>query len=830
MKFSEQWLRQYVNPDWSTQELADALTMAGLEVESLESLAPAFSQVVVARIERVEAHPNADRLRVCHVDVGQADLAQIVCGAPNAAAGITVACALPGAQLPGGLQIKPVTMRGVQSAGMLCSAKELGLSQDHQGLMLLDEGLPLGKDLREALRLDDQQFLLKLTPNRTDCLGVRGIAREVAALSGASLASKPVIEVQAEIADRLPVRIEAPDLCGRFCGRVIRGVNPQAQTPQWMKDRLERAGQRSISALVDISNYVMLELSRPTHVFDLDRIKGGLSVRWARRGERLKLLNGQTIELDEQVGVIADDQAIESLAGIMGGDATAVSDDTSNIYVEAAFWWPQAIAGRARRYNFSTDAGHRFERGVDAHTTASELDYVCSLILEICGGQAGPLDDQVIALPERKPVQMRLERARKVSGIDLSPEDISRAFTRLGIGFRWLEGAEGTEHAQGATGTENAQVAKGTENAKVAGGAVIEVEPPSYRFDLRIEEDLIEEVVRLWGFDRLPQRPPKASALMREAPEASRSLLQVKTLIAARGYQEVINYSFVSSALDESVSGEKGIALLNPIASHLDVMRTSLVTGLIDSLRFNLNRKAERVRIFECGRVFQKQADAEADLLEVAGIRQPIKLALLAYGARYAEHWSDSKRLVDFFDLKGDLESVIGTDRFRCRKWADSEELPPCLHPTQSAVIEVAGKQAGWIGVLHPQLQQSLELSSAPVLAELAIWALTDKLMPSPAAPSKFPPVVRDLAFVVNQALASEELTAALKRLGGTRLVNLTLFDEYRGKGLKDNEKSLAFRLRFQDTERTLEESEVQGLLQQMIEGMQSACDARLRS
>lgn len=809
MKFSEQWLRQYVNPDWSTQELADALTMAGLEVESLESLAPAFSQVVVARIERVEAHPNADRLRVCHVDVGQADLAQIVCGAPNAAAGIMVACALPGAELPGGLQIKPVTMRGVQSAGMLCSAKELGLSQDHQGLMLLEEGLPLGQNLREALRLDDQQFLLKLTPNRPDCLGVRGIAREVAALSGASLAPRPVIEVQAEIADRLPVRIEAPDLCGRFCGRVIRGVNPKAQTPKWMKDRLERAGQRSISALVDISNYVMLELSRPTHVFDLDRIKGGLNVRWARRGERLKLLNGQTIELDEQVGVIADDQAIESLAGIMGGDATAVSDDTSNIYVEAAFWWPQAIAGRARRYNFSTDAGHRFERGVDAHTTASELDYLCSLILEICGGQAGPLDDQVIALPERKPVQMRLERARKVSGIDLSPEEISTAFTRLGIVFRWLGCAEGIERAQ---------------------DALIEVEPPSYRFDLHIEEDLIEEVVRLWGFDRLPQRPPKASTLMREAPEASRSLLQVKTLIAARGYQEVINYSFVSSALDESVSGEKGIALLNPIASQLDVMRTSLVTGLIDSLRFNLNRKAERVRIFECGRVFHKQADAKADLLEVAGIRQPIKLALLAYGARYAEHWSDSKRLVDFFDLKGDLESVIGTDRFQCRKWVDSEKLPPCLHPTQSAVIEVAGKHAGWIGVLHPQLQQSLELSSAPVLAELAIWALTDKLMPSPAAPSKFPPVVRDLAFVVNQDLASEELAAGLKRLGGTRLVNLTLFDEYRGKGLKDNEKSLAFRLRFQDTERTLEESEVQGLLQQMIEGMQSACDARLRS
>ena len=803
MKFSEQWLRQYVNPAWTSDELADALTMAGLEVESHEALAPPFSQVVVARIEKLEQHPNADRLRVCHVDVGAEALSQIVCGAPNAAVGMKVPCALPGALLPGGLHIKPVTMRGVQSAGMLCSAKELGLSQDHQGLMMLDDALLIGQDLREALRLEDQQFLLKLTPNRPDCLGVRGIARELAALSGAALSPAPEVQVQALISDRLPVRIEAADLCGRFCGRIIRGVNPRAITPSWMKERLERAGQRSISALVDISNYVMLELSRPTHVFDLDKIEGSLTVRWAKRGERLKLLNGNTIELDDTVGVIADEKAIESLAGIMGGDATAVSDDTSNIYVEAAFWWPKAIAGRARRYNFATDAGHRFERGVDAHTTASELDYLCVLILEICGGKAGPLDDQIIAMPERNPVRMRLSRARLVSGIDLSQDEISAVFGRLGMSYRWLDDKQ---------------------------GPVIEVQPPSYRFDLDIEEDLIEEVVRLWGFDRLPQRPPKARTVMRDAPETTKSLLQIKSQIAARGYQEVINYSFVSSSLDASISGEKGIALLNPIASHLDVMRTSLVTGLIESLRFNLNRKAERVRIFECGRVFHRQPEAPEDLLEVAGLRQPIRVALLAYGPRYAEHWSDSKRFVDFFDLKGDLESLIHHEGFRCRGLEQGERFPPCLHPTQSALIEVAGQAAGWLGVLHPELQQTLELAHPAVVAELPLWALADKPMPKPEAPSRFPPVLRDLAFVVDQHVSSAMLSAKLKASGGHRLINLSLFDEYRGKGLKENEKSLAFRLRFQDTERTLEDAEIQDLIQQMIDDVASSCKARLRS
>lgn len=803
MKFSEQWLRQYVNPDWSTETLADALTMAGLEVESVDPVSPAFSLVVVSKIERLEPHPNADRLKICHVNFGAPELAQIVCGAPNAAAGMKVPCALPGASLPGGLLIKPASVRGVQSAGMLCSAKELGLSEDHQGLMELDETLPLGQDLRQALSLDDQQFTIKLTPNRPDCLGVRGIAREVAALSGAPLAPSPRATVTTSIEDRLPVQIEAGDLCGRFCGRVIRGVNARAQTPAWMKQRLERAGQRSISALVDVSNYVMLELSRPTHVFDLDRIQGGLRVRWAKSGESLKLLNGNTIMLDESVGVIADDVAIESLAGIMGGDASAVSDETRNVYVEAAFWWPQAIAGRARRYHFSTDAGHRFERGVDAHSTAFELDYVCSLILEICGGQAGPLDDQIIGLPERKPLRLRLERARKISGISLSKEEVSSAFARLGMAFQWIESDA---------------------------GPVVEVQPPSYRFDLEIEEDLIEEVVRLWGFERLPQRPPIAPALMRESSESTRSTIQIKSLIAARGYQEVINYSFVSSALDERVSGVKAISLLNPIASQLDVMRTSLLTGLIESLRFNLNRRADRVRLFESGRVFLRQQQASEDRLEVAGIRQPIRLGLLAYGPRYAEHWSDGNRAVDFFDLKGDLESLLCPSRLVYRRPISAEDLAPGLHPGQSAALLVEGRHAGWIGMMHPALQQELELAQAPVLAELEWWALTELPPLRLEVPSKFPPVVRDLAFVVDQGIAAAQLLAHLKSLAGDRLVDVSLFDEYRGKGLKENEKSLAFRLRFQDTERTLEEAEIQGFVELVVEGLETACNARLRT
>src|SRR5690606_16268786 len=477
MQFPESWLRALVNPAIATDELAHRLTMAGLEVEETAPAAPPFTGVVVARIVAIAPHPDADKLRVCQVDDGSGELLQIVCGAPNAAAGLTVPLARVGAELPGGVKIGVAKMRGVQSAGMLCSARELGLSQDHAGLLELPGTLTPGQSLREALDLDDTLFTLKLTPNRADCLSILGVAREVAALTGAPLSVPTAKAVPVTVDDRIPVAIQAPELCGRFAGRVIRGVNARAATPAWMKTRLERAGQRSVSALVDISNYVMLELGRPSHVFDLDKIRGDIEVRWAREGETLELLNGQTVELNPKVGVVVAGDQVESLAGIMGGEATAVTLDTSNIYVEAAFWWPEAIAGRARRYKFSSEASHRFERGVDYASIPEHLEFITRLILDICGGQAGPLDDQVARLPSREPVRMRLSRCHRVLGVPVPQAEVAQIFTRLGLPHQ------------------------------VQGDDFI-VEPPSYRFDLTLEEDLIEEVARIYGFERLPDVPP----------------------------------------------------------------------------------------------------------------------------------------------------------------------------------------------------------------------------------------------------------------------------------------------------------------------------------
>ncbi|MFN7608978.1 MAG: phenylalanine--tRNA ligase subunit beta, partial [Ralstonia sp.] len=440
MQFPESWLRSFVNPSITTDELSHRLTMAGLEVEEVDPVAPPFSQIVVGHVVEVNKHPDADRLNVCKVDAGTGELLQIVCGAPNVSVGIKVPCALVGADLPPGEDGKPFKikigkLRGVESYGMLCSARELKLSEDHGGLLILPEDTPVGEDIRKVLDLDDQIFVIKLTPNKADCLSIHGVAREVSALTGAPITVPSMAPVAVTLADKLPVKVEAPDLCGRFSGRIIRGVNAHAKTPAWMVSRIERAGMRSVSALVDISNYVMLELGRPSHVFDLDKIHGGLTVRWGKAGEQMKLLNGDTITVDEKVGVISDEQAIESLAGIMGGDKTAVTLDTQNIYVEAAFWWPEAIQGRARRYNFSTDAGHRFERGVDYATTVEHIERISALILEICGGQAGPIDDQIVNLPKREPVRMRVARAARVLGIPLSHDVVEDVFKRLGLTF-----------------------------------------------------------------------------------------------------------------------------------------------------------------------------------------------------------------------------------------------------------------------------------------------------------------------------------------------------------------------------------------------------------
>lgn len=799
MKFPESWLRSFCNPQWTTEQLSERLTMAGLEVEEVTPAAAPFSGVVVARVVSVERHPNADKLSVCRVDTG-AGVSTIVCGAPNVAAEARVPCALPGAQLPGGFEIKPVKMRGVESGGMLCSARELGLSEDHGGLLLLPADAPVGTDIREYLQLDDAVFLLKLTPNLAHCFGVQGIAREVAALSGAALSVPSFAPVPVQIDDRLPVKVAAPDLCGRFSGRVIRGVNARAATPDWMKRRLERAGQRPISALVDISNYVMLELGRPSHVFDLHRIHGGLEVRWGRPGEQLELLNGQTVALDADVGVIADAAGqVESLAGIMGGNATAVSLDTTDIYLEAAFWWPQAIAGRARRYNFSTDAAQRFERGVDPSTTVEHIEYISRLILEICGGRAGPVDDTVTGLPERRPVEMRVARARKVIGVDLSEAEIAQVFQRLQLPAR-----------------------------READRFV--VTPPAYRFDLQIEEDLIEEVVRLWGYERLPIRPPKAASPMRAQPEGRRSRLALRRLVASRDYQEVIGYSFVASALDRMLGGAEPIRLLNPIAAQMDVMRTTLWGGLVETLRANLNRRATRVRLFEAGRVFFADPSVQPGPLAVNGIRQPEMLAGLAYGPAADEQWGLPTRAVDFFDVKADLEALSGSRELRCER-----AVHPALHPGRSARLLLDGRPVGWLGALHPAVQQSLELPQAPVLFEVEMDALVARPVPVFEPVSRFPPVVRDLALVLDQEIPArrllDEVAAACAGTPSGGLVrNVRLFDEYRGKGLENKEKSLAIRIWMQDTQRTLNDAEVNDLIAAIVDRVGRSIGARLRS
>jgi phenylalanyl-tRNA synthetase beta chain len=811
MKFSERWLRTYADPQLSSEALAHALTMAGLEVEERSPAAPPFSGIVVAKVLSTARHPNADKLTVCEVDTG-AGVSQIVCGAPNVAAGIKVPCALPGAVLPGGMAIGVATMRGVESRGMLCSARELGLSDDHSGLLVLAPDAPVGVPVRDVLGLDDHLWLLKLTPNLAHCMSLVGIAGEVAAITGAPLRLPECKPIAPGIDDRLPVRIEAPELCGRFSGRIIRGVDPKAPTPAWMRERLERSGQRSISALVDISNYVMLELGRPTHVFDLDKIHGGLQVRWGRAGETLKLLNGQVVELGEadglKVGVIADERQVESLAGIMGGDDTAVSDDTRNVYVEAAFWWPTSIAGRARRYNFSTDAAQRFERGVDAGTTVEHLEYITALILSVCGGKAGPVDDTVTGVPDRKPVALRVARARKVIGADIGLADCTAAFDRLGLAYTVERGAQ-------ADGSD----------------ATIVVVPPSRRFDLEIEEDLIEEVVRIWGYERLPLRPPKATATMREVPEAQRMLPVVKRAFAERDYQEVVNFSFVASRLESLLSqGPEPVRLLNPIAENLGVMRTQLWGGLIENLRYNANRKASRVRLFEVGRVFLRDAAATAGELEVAGIRQPWRIAGLAWGPAVDDQWGQRPREVDFFDLKGDLQAIAATPL------GFKPGTHPALHPGQSAAIhDGEGRAVGWLGTLHPRLMREFDLPTPPILFELALAVLQQRPVPVFTEFSRFPPAVRDLALVVPTQVTAAELSAGiddLRRQHATLgfIQSVRLFDEYRGKGLEYKEKSLAFRFWMQDTQRTLSDAEVESAMRLIVDGLGASHGARLRS
>ncbi len=809
MQFPESWLREFCDPPLSTQQLADTLTMAGLEVEELEPVAPPFKKIVVGEIKEAVQHPNADRLRVCHVDVGQGTLLNIVCGAPNARVGIRVPCAMVGAELPPGEDGKPFLikvgkLRGVESQGMLCSAKELKIADDHGGLLELPADAPLGQDIRQYLNLDDTLMTLKLTPNLAHCLSVYGIAREVSALTGAPLKAPTFPAVAIQISDKLAVKVQASDLCGRFSGRVVKGVNTQAQTPQWMVDRLARCGQRSVSPLVDISNYVMFEFGRPSHIFDLDKIRGGLQVRWGRPGETLKLLNGNTVTVDDKVGVIADDSQVESLAGIMGGDATAVSDDTQNIYIEAAFWWPTSIAGCSRRFNFSTDAGHRFERGVDPQLTVEHIERITQLVLDICGTpetKVGPIDDQSLNVPPIKPVTLRVARAAKVIGMPLTQQQCADALRGLGL-----------------------QVTEGE-------GTVI-VTPPSFRFDLEIEEDLIEEVARMVGYNNLPTTPPLAPITAKVRPETERSPSTVRRAIAALGYQETINYSFVEESWEKDVAGNANpVRLLNPIASQMSVMRSSLIASLLQVVKFNADHKADCVRVFELGRVFLHNASMQNSDTTVEGFDQPMRVAGMAWGPIEPLDWRGKSRNVDFYDVKADVEKLLAP---RQAEFVTNEH--PALHPGRSAKVLLDGVVIGHVGELHPRWRQAWALSSAPVVFELSLDAVIARVVPVAQSVAKHQAVERDIAVIVNEQVTHAQLMNAIHTAPTQGLLrDAVLFDIYRPKaestgGLAVGEKSLAVRLSLHSDEATLTEAQIDSAMNAVLLQLTRQVAARLRS
>ncbi len=785
MKFSERWLRTMVDPPIGSAELAERLTMAGLEVEERTTAAPPFTGVVVGRILAVARHPNADRLTVCEVDVGKDKPLSIVCGAPNAAAGITVPCALPGAVLPGERAIRKTAMRGADSEGMLCSAAELGLSDDASGLAILDPALAPGTDLRGALDLDDALLTLKLTPNRADCLSILGIAREVAAITGAPLKAPPSERIAIESKAIRSVRVEDKVACPRFCGRLIQGIDPKAPTPEWMRRRLERSGIRTISAVVDVTNYVMLELGQPLHAYDDAELEGDVVVRYPRRDEKLTLLNGQTLALDPDVLLVADEEKALGLAGIMGGEHSGIGDATRDVFLEGAFWNPDVIQGKARQLGFVTDAGYRFERGVDFANAPAAVDRATQLIIELCGGAAGRLVDVQGELPRRDPVRVRASRIARLLGIAIPPPTNAGIFERLGFQPR-LESND------------------------------FICTPPSFRFDLAIEEDFVEEVARLYGYDNIPAAPVCEPQAMLPEPESQRPASALAQRLVDRDYQEVITFSFVSSDWERALGIEPNpIRVLNPIASNLDAMRSTLLGGLIDTLRTNANRRQERVRIFELGRCFFRDGESYG---------QPVRIAALASGPALPEQWSAAKRAVDFYDLKGDIEALAAP----LAATTEAAEHP-ALRPGRSARVRIGGEPAGWLGELHPRLVRHFELPSAPVAFELDLDMLARQPKPVARPVSKLPVVRRDLAVVVDEAVPAQAVLDALVALKHPSVDRLTLFDVYRGPGVDPGKKSLAILVLIQDTARTLTDAEIDATVAVLLRELQSRFKAVLR-
>ena len=782
MKFSEQWLRSLVNPPLDTDALAHVLTMAGLEVDGVTPASAKFSGVLVAQVLDVASHPTADRLRICRVDTGTGTLRTIVCGAPNVEAGRKVPCALPGAKLPG-KDVHEASIRGVASSGMLCSAQELGLNEESSGLLLLPADAPVGADFRVYYELDDCLITLKLTSNRGDCLSVSGIARDVAALTATPLHPVEVNPVAACLPDTVSVRVEAADACRRYCGRVIRGVNVGATTPLWIARRLEKSGVRSISAVVDVTNYVMLELGQPLHAFDLAKLGGGIHVRFARPGERLLCLNEQDAVLSPDYLVIADDAGPVALAGIMGGARTAVGAETVDLFLESAFFDPSAVAGRSRKLGFATDSSHRFERGVDFEITARAMERATALVVEFCGGKPGPVTDLTTQLPARAPVRLRNARVPKLLGLDLGADAIAAIFDRLAMPIR-------------------------------RDGDSIVVTPPSYRFDIAIEEDLIEEVARVHGYDRIEPRPVASNSAMLPFSETLRSVRELRLALTLRDYQEIVTYAFVDPAWETDFGTASAVRLANPIAAQMSVMRTTLLGGLLDRLRFNLNRRQGRIRLFEVGSVFLGTSDEQ----------QPLRLGGIAFGAALPEQWGVAARNVDFFDVKADLEAV-GYPLVLAFEAAPY----PTLHPGRSAQIALDGRPVGWMGELHPRWQQKYELPFAPIVFEVDFHRLQQVRVPSFREISRFPQVRRDVALVVDEKITARSLLDCLEHAAPEAVAEVSLFDVYRGKGLETGKKSLAFKVLLQDTQKTLTDEEADAVVARLVAAAEQEHGASLR-
>ncbi|MGV2811621.1 phenylalanine--tRNA ligase subunit beta [Enterobacter cancerogenus] len=794
MKFSELWLREWVNTTLDSEALSNQITMAGLEVDGVEPVSGAFTGVVVGEVMECGQHPNADKLRVTKVNVGGDRLLDIVCGAPNCRQGLKVAVATVGAVLPGDFKIKAAKLRGEPSEGMLCSFSELGISDDHNGIIELPLDAPIGTDIREYLKLDDNTIEISVTPNRADCLGIIGVARDVAVLNQTELNAPEIVPVEATIIDTLPIQVEAADACPRYLGRVVKGINVKAATPLWMKEKLRRCGIRSIDAVVDVTNYVLLELGQPMHAFDKDRIEGGIVVRMAKEGETLVLLDGSEAKLNADTLVIADHNKALAMGGIFGGEHSGVNDETQNVLLECAFFSPLSITGRARRHGLHTDASHRYERGVDPALQYKAMERATRLLIDICGGEAGPVIDVTndATLPKRATITLRRSKLDRLIGHHVADAQVSDILRRLGCDV-----TEGQDEWHAVA--------------------------PSWRFDMEIEEDLVEEVARVYGYNNIPDEPVQAGLVMGSHREADLSLKRVKTMLNDKGYQEVITYSFVDPKLQQLIHpGQEALILPSPISSEMSAMRLSLWTGLLGTIVYNQNRQQNRVRIFESGLRFVP--DTQANL----GIRQDLMLAGAITGNRVEEHWDLAKGTVDFYDMKGDLEAILDLTG----KLSEIEfraEAIPALHPGQSAAIYLDGKRVGFIGVVHPELERKFDLNGRTIVFELEWNPVADRVIPQAQDISRFPANRRDIAVVVAENVPAADILAECKKVGVNQVVGVNLFDVYRGKGVAEGFKSLAISLILQDTSRTLEEEEIAATVAKCVEALKERFQASLR-